>query len=403
MKYIVKALTSLAILSIATFAKLWVSSNAYLLSGESAVHQFNNSDSAYTQNVLNQYIAQAMQSNFVIIFAVCVVLLLWKKEFMRLKEFFASLVLIVALLPSQDAQAYYSQQDWAEVYNVLPNHSAFMIPATGNNKDSQKQFESVDFLNEKKVGAKRIEIPHAKLPNSGALANYYVPTAILVLLDRTPYVVTWTKEKTNDSPANQEMCVETQDSVEICFDTSIGANVLEEDSAKYLYWFGTEPASGSEDEKKFPSVLMGKSLPNVMNTRVFSRIHAAYFAEFSKYSFKDMMIKKGEILTTVEKQMIDEYKKMGITIEYVGIASQFRFSKEIQDGINGVISAQYQQQAAASKLEALKVARYEAETQIMLAQVEPYKKWDGKSFPNVPQFLIGAEPIVNWLKDIFKK
>ena len=123
----------------------------------------------------------------------------------------------------------------------------------------------------------------------------------MVLLDRTPYVVRWTKAQTQESPVNQEMCVESEDSIEVCFDVSIGANVTEEDAARYLYWFGTEPATqGNENERNFPSLLNGKSLPNVMNTRVHSRIQAAYFVEFSKYPFTQMLAKKGDILKAVE-------------------------------------------------------------------------------------------------------
>jgi hypothetical protein len=123
--------------------------------------------------------------------------------------------------------------------------------------------------------------------------------------------------------------------------------------------------------------------------------------QFSKYPFSELLKHKSEILTTVEQEMKAEYKKMGITIEYVGIASQFRFSnKDIQNAINNVVAASYNQQAAEAKLAAAKVDRYIAETAIMQAKVEPYKKWDGKSFPNVPQFMISNDSILSWFKNI---
>jgi len=388
------------------FWNVYQNATATINSGAAAVDQFSNSATDNANSFVQMAWYNVMSGGVPLTIIIGVILMIWYKP---LKQLFANPdkfltilgVLLVgnAIIPT-DAWAYYSRQDWAEVYNVLPNHSAFMIPATGNTKDTQKQFESESFLNEKKVGAKRIEIPHVKLKNSGAI-DYYVPGAILVLLDRTPYVVTWTKVKTTGSEGNQEMCVESQDSVELCFDTSIGANVLEEDAAKYLYWFGTEPVNGnSEDERKFPSVLSGKSLQNVMNTRVFSRIHAAYFAEFSKYTFDEMLKQKATILNKVEKDMITEYKKMGITIEYVGVASQFRYADEIQKGINTLTAQAYLQKAASAKMEAAKVDRYIAETQIMINKSLPYTKWDGKTFPNMPSVMVGMDNVVTWFKEL---
>jgi Type IV secretory system Conjugative DNA transfer len=46
----------------------------------------------------------------------------------------------VLLAPVWSARAYYDKQDFAEVYFILPNESAFFIPDTGANKDSQAAF-----------------------------------------------------------------------------------------------------------------------------------------------------------------------------------------------------------------------------------------------------------------------
>lgn len=379
--------------------------------GSVAALQFENSDAAFTKSMVGMEFFKSMSSgaSFGVLLAILVVI--WWKELTGafkqssndvLKLIIAAVIAVpLSMAYSPDANAYYSKQDWAEWYNVLPNHSAFLIPSTGDTKDAQKQFESESFLNEKKVGSKRIQIPHVILKNSGVV-DAYVPGAILILLDRTPYVVHWEKEVTKESPTNQEMCVESQDSIQICFDVSIGANVLEEDAAKYLYWFGVEPATGSDDERNFPSMLQGKSLQNVMNTRVFARIHAAYFVEFSKFTFLDALAHKGEILKDVETQMIAEYKKMGISIEYVGIASEFRFDTKLQDSITNLQISKYDQQAAEAKLAAAKVERYKAETEVMLAQTEPYKKWNGQ-LPNLPSVMVSSDAILGWFKSAFSK
>lgn len=398
---ITKVIASVLVLPVWKVFDTMVNAYATASSGESATLQFNDSKVDFIGSV-GQSSTMSMLSNTSVIIPILILFIMWRKELTALLKGSLKFALIgtfvAASIVPNVSDAYYSKQDWAEVFNVLPNHSAFIIPAVGDTKESQKQFESESFLAEKKVGSKRIQIPHVKLINSGTLADYWVPSAILILLDRTPYVVMWDKAGAQD----QQMCVESQDSIEICFDVSIGANVTEEDAAKYLYWFGTEAVTGgSEDEKNFPSKLNGKSLSTVMDTRVFSRIHAAYFVEFSKYAFVDLLTHKDEILLTVEKNMIAEYKKMGITIEYVGIASQFRFDKVLQGAITNMMAAKYNSMAALSKLEAAKVDRYVAETDIMVSKSLPYKNWDGKTFPNVPQVVVGTDSIVAWFKELF--
>lgn len=411
MKYVIKVIITVILIYAENMLTTVLNAAAMVGSGAATAQQLEHSDISYVSSMAkNELFTQLASGNVILFTTIAFLLLLWYKEIKAVLEFIiyknsSNAILLIlagamgAFVPNT-SHAYYALQDWAEVYQVLPNHSAFVIPSTGDNLTNQQQFESVDYLNQKKVGAKRIELKHEKLKNSGALSNYYTATALMILLDRTPYVVSWTKDATTGSPGNQQMCVESQDSIEICFDTSIGANVTEEDAAKYLYWFGTEPTTEVGDAAKFPSLLYGKSLSNVMNTRVFARIHTAYFVEFSKYKFEDALAKKGEILTAVEKNMKDEYKKMGITIEYVGIASQFRFAHDLQTAVTNLVAADYNSKAALAKLEAAKTDRYMAETDIMIAQVEPFKKWDGKTFPNVPQFMVSSDSIIDWFKGI---
>jgi len=369
--------------------------------GAIAVSQFDDSIASYAKSMTGMEFFKSMSGGLSSGVLLLAIIGLWWNNIKSLFDKSSKTLVVLGMMVLvtnfvvKDANAYYSRQDWAENVNVLPNHSAFLIPATGETKDSQKQFESEAFLNDKKVGAKRIQIPHVVLKNSGAI-DYYVPGAILVLLDRTPYVVNWTKTNTPESPTNQEVCVESEDSISACFDVSIGANVLEEDAAKYLYWFGVEAATGgTDDERNFPSVLQGKSLNNVMNTRVHARIKSAYFSEFAKFPFKEMLAKKSEILQSVEKQMITEYKKMGITIEYIGISSDMRLDPSLQKSITDLVVSQYARDSSVNRLETLKADRYEAETSIMVAQAEPYKKWDGK-LPALPQWMISSDKISDW-------
>jgi hypothetical protein len=408
-----RLILSIVVVALYKATGIWLSTYAGTQLGILSIDQMGSSNTALADTVAaNHLLSSNYGSTISLIVLVAILSAIWIPVLKKAFAQFGNLTTKLAIIPivamttlgsSDDAHAYYAKTDWAEVQNILPNHSAFFIPATGNTKDAQKQFESVGFLEEKKVGAKRIEIPHVKLANSGFGVNYYVPGAVLVILDRTPYVVSWTSAKTEESPENQETCVESQDSVEICFDTSIGANVTEEDASKYLYWFGTDPVDKSlpVEEQKFPSILYGKSLPNVMNTRVFSRIHAAYFKAFSKYPFTDLMVHKADILNEVEAEIKTEYKAMGITIEYIGITSQFRFSDaELQKAITASVTAKYLSQAAAARLQSAEVDRYQTETQIMSWKALPYARWDGK-LPDMPHFLLTTDGMLSFFKSLW--
>jgi hypothetical protein len=100
----------------------------------------------------------------------------WKPAMKLIAAITAAAVLLVA--PVWSARAYYDKQDFAEVYFILPNESAFFIPDAGANRDTQTQFGSEEYLKANKIPAKRFQIPHAKLSGSSYSfwSDFYVPT-----------------------------------------------------------------------------------------------------------------------------------------------------------------------------------------------------------------------------------
>ena len=77
--------------------------------------------------------------------------------------------------------------DVPEFVEIGPNETAFVVPLTGANQDSQGQFDSADYLNERKVATKRIQIPHEWV-QKGRMSNdgEWVPTMRVLRVDRQP-------------------------------------------------------------------------------------------------------------------------------------------------------------------------------------------------------------------------
>jgi hypothetical protein len=162
------------ILSLAAIFGFGIASHIYnagaqLTLGTAAVGQLDNSDAGFLYFTLINYLFGG--GILPLISLLAILLAIWWKPLKNVyKEFLAVFLVIglTAFFPSP-SQAYYDQIDRAEFYEIGANQSAFLIPMVGANKDSQKQFGSVEYLNSNKVPAKRVQIPHVKADNTGAI------------------------------------------------------------------------------------------------------------------------------------------------------------------------------------------------------------------------------------------
>lgn len=75
--------------------------------------------------------------------------------------------------------------------NVGPNETAFVIPLEGNGTEQEK-FESIKYLEGRKVASKRIEIPVRQRDTGYGWWNYeYVPMVRVVKVDRSLVTREW--------------------------------------------------------------------------------------------------------------------------------------------------------------------------------------------------------------------
>jgi hypothetical protein len=297
-----------------------------------------------------------------------------------MKKITSVLALSTLLLGSTSfvpADAYYDKYNYTEAVWVQTNQTAFWVPDVGDTKSNQAAFGSIDFYNASKVAAKRFEIPHSKLVNSGTFTDYFVPVGRLIIVNRIPFHREWTDEVTTGTSTKAEgFHFESKDSLNIEANVAIAASILEEDAAKFLYWFGVKAADYRADhpEDQFQSVVYANSLEYIMDTIVRGAVQARLAREFGKYDLADAIGKKAEIMDTVVRDITSEFREKGIHIEYIGYDSALNFDKAVQEAINDRFAAT--QKAAELTTLSSTIPVQEAQTNMDVKRILA-GKWNG--------------------------
>ncbi len=316
-------------------------------------------------------------------------------------------ILIAAFgIQSNQAEAYYETRDMDEYIQIMPNQTAFAIPEMGDTKNKQVAFMSEEFLKANKVAAKRFKVPHMVLNTKIGDMDKWIPSVKLLLVDRTPYSREWIDGKKGSSVGDQGFEAETSDSISVHFGIAIGASVKEEDAATFVYYFGSSaPAQSTDPNVIYSSVIYGRSLENVMDTHVHSKVQTLLSAEIGSKSTESLMKTKGDLIKKLEEDVIAFYKTRGITIDYIGLATGLGYeSTAIQDEIDkGFINDR--KAANLEKLRAVQdVQMREAEIRNVIATAymkEQWAKTGAKAFPNVPSFVVMSDGLANMLLGIF--
>lgn len=226
--------------------------------------------------------------------------------------------------------------DKPEYVDVDTSETAFSIPLEGEGQD-QAKFASEKFLSEHKVAARRVQVPH-RWNQTGRWEEEgeWIPSVRVVKVSRTPVTRTWTPDAhTGTSAKNEAARVESADSTNFSVGWSCTAQILEEDTAKFLYWY----PSGS--------------LATVMDTEMLARIQKETQEVASRYPMDELRQKKAEMATEVFKDIQTFYKERGVTVTNVGMVGGFSYDNPgIQKAIDDTVIAQQQKNVAAAKLAA---------------------------------------------------
>ena len=257
-------------------------------------------------------------------------------------KFFKSLIaasLICSTMLSSPAMAYYSTNYHTEAIIIGPSESAFWVPDAGDNKNSQQAFDSEDYLNSKKIPSKMFIVPHHKLGNSGGYwgVDAYVPDGRLYIVDRSPVTREWLADPNKGTnKQNEGFACQSSEGHNITVGVAISTNVLPENAAKFMYNYGVHQPDGQQEDPNviFTSVWWGRSLSEVMDTKIRSKIGIMVCEELMSHPLLDDNRLAKDYMVQIRKDIEAYLISKGITLDFIGWADTWTFDKDIQDSLN---------------------------------------------------------------------
>lgn len=213
--------------------------------------------------------------------------------------------------------------DTPEFVEIKPNQTAFVIPLEGKTSD-QGKFESEELLKKQQVATKRIEVPH-KWVQTGRRSwkGEWVDTVRVLVVDRYPETREWSSDNA--------FVGESKDSIKFNQGMSATAQILEEDTAKFLYQYS------------------GKKLTEVMDNEIRNYIGSVLLEKYSTMNIDEIRSDKGSVIEYVRSKVEPYFKERGITISNLGYVDDLKYLQAgIQEAINKDFIAQQEAKAQAT-------------------------------------------------------
>lgn len=230
--------------------------------------------------------------------------------------------------------------DTPQYIEIDTSETGFLIPLEGDTT-LQARFQSEDYLKQRKVAAKRVQITHrwsqeGRLPGDG----HWIPTVRLVKVNRSPVTREWTTSETTSANgavqrSDRAIWIESGDSVGFSMGFTCTAFIPEEDAARFLYWY----PSGS--------------LAEVMDHEVRGRIQQGAAEVAAKYPLDGLRARKQEIADAVKSDVTNFFAARGVSVTTVGMFGGMTYENpEIQRSIDQTFIAQQLKVVAQAKFEA---------------------------------------------------
>ncbi len=237
-----------------------------------------------------------------------------------------------------------------DVVEIKPNETAWAIPLDSGSENGQVKFNSVDFLNQKKVASKRIMVDKV----SRSIGRFWwdiewIPAIRVIRVDRSLVTREWTDNPdTGTSSAKEGIGVVTKDSVQLRVGLTITASIEEDDASTYLYYHGE------------------RSLSDVLNQNVRSFAVAELTKEYAELNLASAQTNSTAIYARLFEDAKAAFKAKGITIQYLGNAEGLTYGDpKVQESINRSYTVQQDIKTAQMEQDAQKIRN---QTTIMTAQ-----------------------------------
>ena len=226
------------------------------------------------------------------------------------------------------------------IENIGPNETAWLIPLDANSSAGQAKFNSVAFLDQKKVSLKRVTIPQTYRSTGYTYGDAeLIPTARLIKVDRSLVTREWTDNLTTGTTAKREgITVMTGDSVKLHTGLTITATILEEDASTYLYFHGEKP------------------LHDVIDQNVRSFAVAELTKMYASMPLSEVQTNTAYIYNKLFEDSVEKFKAVGITISFLGNAEGLTYEDpKVQEAINRRYMAEQSIKIAQMDLQAQEV------------------------------------------------
>jgi hypothetical protein len=213
---------------------------------------------------------------------------------------------------------------------VKPNETAFAIPLEGDTVGGQMKFESVSYLNSKKVQNKQIEIPVRDRSIGRWPGEFeWIATMRVIRVDRSLVTREWNTSGKDATQKNAAIAVESKESINFHVGINITALITEEDASTYLYWHNT------------------KTLAEVIDTNIKGFVQGVLAREFGALTLEESKVQKNRVFAQADTETKEHFKKYGITVLNIGNAGGLEYDDQsIQASINRTQTAQMDVQVA---------------------------------------------------------
>lgn len=199
---------------------------------------------------------------------------------------------------------------------IGPNETAFVIPLTGDSIGNQVKFNSIEYLNSKKVSAKRIPVPLVSKSTGRMYWDYeWMDTIRIIKVNRSLVSEEWTKDK--------GVPVVTKDGIQLSLGVAITVFIEEDDAPTYLYYHGEQ------------------LLHTVANVNIRNFCISELTREYGTLDLTDAKTKGPEIFARLLTDARTYFKSKGISVQQLGNAEGYVFKNEtIQESINRRFTAE---------------------------------------------------------------
>lgn len=209
--------------------------------------------------------------------------------------------------------------------DIGSNETAYHISLEQGTEDGQQMLRSVEYLEQKKVSAKRVYINQKKLDTGRMWGDFiYIPTDTVIIVNRAPVTEDWV-----------DITLESKESIGFKIPVNCTASVLEESSSRFLYNFG------------------GHTIGEVLNSNVKPYVISLLIESFGAKDLEACQNERNQIYQIMRDSTIKHFRLYGLEIINLGVSGELTYTDQaIQFAINEKFTSSMKKTSAQNEVDA---------------------------------------------------